>query len=147
MFPKPSFYKNKLKNTNTSFFLQLEQLNKNMKKFKIDPTYEVYKKNYEESMNKINDNDIQMQLLKNSIEKESENIKLHIQEADHKIDAMEIENVLLKRKTDDLKDEKLASNELKKDFQLLYNKKTTELIGYSVLIIAVGAMLYRNFRR
>ena len=147
MFPKPSFYKNKLKNTNTSFFLQLEQLNKNMKKFKIDPTYEVYKKNYEESMNKINDNDIQMQLLKNSIEKESENINIHIQEADHKIDAMEIENVLLKRKTDDLKDEKLASNELKKDFQLLYNKKTTELIGYSVLIIAVGAMLYRNFRR
>ena len=36
MFSKPSFYKNKLKNTNTSFFLQLEQLNKNMKKFKID---------------------------------------------------------------------------------------------------------------
>lgn len=147
MFPKPSFYKNKLKNTNTSFFLQLEQLNKNMKKFEIDPTYEVYKKNYEESMNKINDNDIELQLLKNSIEKESENINIHIQEADHKIDAMEIENVLLKRKTDDLKDEKLASNELKKDFQLLYNKKTTELIGYSVLIIAVGAMLYRNFRK
>jgi hypothetical protein len=118
-----------------------------MKKFEIDPTYEVYKKNYEESMNKINDNDIELQLLKNSIEKESENINIHIQEADHKIDAMEIENVLLKRKTDDLKDEKLASNELKKDFQLLYNKKTTELIGYSVLIIAVGTMLYRNFRK
>jgi hypothetical protein len=147
MFPKPSFYKNKLKNTNTSFFLQLEQLNKNMKTFKIEPTYEVYKKNYEDSMNKINDNDIELQLLKNSIEKESENINIHIQEADHKIDTMEMENVSLKRKTDDLKDEKLASKELKKDFQLLYNKKTTELIGYSVLILAVGTMLYRNFRK
>jgi len=48
MFTNPSLYKKKIENTNIGFFLQLEQLDKNMKNYKLNPDYEQYRKKYQQ---------------------------------------------------------------------------------------------------
>jgi len=146
MFTNPSLYKKKIENTNIGFFLQLEQLDKNMKNYNLNPDYEQYRKKYQQSLDTIHENDLNLLSIKNSLEKDSNNIKLHIREENNKIDELEIENDILEKKTNSMKDGKLTSEELKKDFSRIYNNRAIQLGGYSILVIGLGVMLYRHFR-
>ena len=117
-----------------------------MKNYNLNPDYEQYRKKYQQSLDTIHENDLNLLSIKNSLEKDSNNIKLHIREENNKIDELEIENDILEKKTNSMKDGKLTSEELKKDFSRIYNNRAIQLGGYSILVIGLGVMLYRHFR-
>jgi hypothetical protein len=140
----PSYYSDKLKELNTTFYLVLDELVKMYPIYKANPDYPEYQNMYAIDTGNFEKAKKDLFLLKNSIERDSEIVNINVKKMNAMIDILEKRNSNLRNKYHISSSSVLSSEGLISQKQEVYNEKLLNLFFLILGVTGVAVMNYRE---